>query len=68
VEWIGGNESWLPLYELYPLDDDGFPILPRARANIFASARRGKAAIEATFRQNASTASDKPDANQMELL
>jgi hypothetical protein len=67
VDW-GGSTSWTLLYELYPLDEDGYPIHPGVPGNVFASARRGRAAIESASRQDIPALPNEPENNQTELF
>jgi hypothetical protein len=48
VNW-GSRHRWHPLYELYPLDESGRPILPGTKENIFQIARSGRITLSADY-------------------
>lgn len=45
VSWVGYPQGWHPLYELYPLDELGKPLIPNGEINIFQTALRGRLSL-----------------------
>jgi hypothetical protein len=48
VNW-GGSRQWLDLLELYPLDEQGQPVLPGRPSNLLEVARRARLNLKGDF-------------------
>jgi hypothetical protein len=65
VKWGGHTLTWHPLYELYPLDESGKPIIPKGEANIFQTALRARISLAPKLVE---VRVPQPDVNQLELF
>ncbi|MFM7449077.1 MAG: hypothetical protein ACKO24_10825 [Leptolyngbyaceae cyanobacterium] len=56
VNWVGSSQ-WLDLLELYPLDEQGRPILPGRSPNLLDLARRARFKLKGDFPERPSIVS-----------